>query len=46
MFSDGYTMENVTEACGSVLRSSGRSGMCSPIQDNDGIYLGMRLDYD
>ncbi len=46
MFSDGYTMDNVSGACASVLRSSGRSGICSPIQDNDGIYLGMRLDFD
>lgn len=46
LFSDGYTMDNVAEACGSELRSSGRAGVCSPIQDDDGIYLGMRLDFD
>lgn len=44
LFSDGYTMDNVANACTSALKSSGRSGMCSPIQDDDGIYLGMRLD--
>lgn len=45
-FSDGYTMENVANACGNALKSSGRSGICTPIQDSDGIYLGMRLDFD
>lgn len=44
MFTDGYTMENVTSACQSELVASGRSGVCSPIQDENGIYTGMRLD--
>ena len=43
-FSDGYTMDNVASACQAALNSSGRSGSCTPIQDSDGIYLGMRLD--
>lgn len=46
LFSDGYNMGNVSTACADVLKSSGRSGVCSPIQDENGIYLGMRLDYD
>lgn len=43
MFSDGYTMDNVVEECAKQLRSSGRSGECQPIQDETGIYLGMKL---
>lgn len=44
MFSDGYTMDNVSSACASALANSGRSGACTPIQDQNGIYTGMRLD--
>ncbi|MCR0531831.1 DUF5011 domain-containing protein [[Clostridium] innocuum] len=44
MFTDGYTMENVTSACQSELSASGRSGVCTPIQDESGVYTGMRLD--
>lgn len=43
LFNDGYTMDTVTGACAAALSSSGRSGTCQPIQDANGIYLGMRL---
>ena len=43
MFSDGYNMDNVSQACANALTSSGRAGACTPIQEN-GIYKGMRLD--
>lgn len=44
LFSDGYTMANVTDACASELKKYNRTGMCSPIQDENGIYLGMKLE--
>lgn len=44
MFRDGYTMENVSSACSNALMSSGRAGACVPMQDESGIYIGMRLD--
>lgn len=44
MFSDGYTMLNVTEACTSELKKYNRAGICVPIQDEEGIYLGMKLE--
>lgn len=44
LFTDGYTMQNVGSACASALSASGRSGACTPIQDENGIYTGMRLD--
>lgn len=43
LFSQGYDMSSAPSACESALNSSGRSGACTPIQDSDGIYLGMRL---
>lgn len=43
LFSQGYDMSTAPSACESALNSSGRSGACTPIQDSDGIYLGMRL---
>ena len=43
LFEDGYTMANVSEACASELKKTNRTGMCSPIQDEKGIYLGMKL---
>lgn len=47
LFSSGeYDMSNVATACASALKSSGRSGVCSPIQDENGIYQGMRLDFE
>lgn len=44
LFSDGYTMKNVAEACASELKKLNKTGMCSPIQDENGIYLGMKLE--
>lgn len=43
LFSDGYTMDNVGSACHSAL--SGHSGECTPIKDENGIYVGMRLTF-
>ena len=45
LFTDGYTMENVTQAAQDYLTSSGYAGECTPIQDNDGVYLGMRVTF-
>ena len=44
LFKDGYTMQNVSEACATELKKTNRTGICSPIQDEDGIYLGMKLE--
>ncbi len=44
LFEDGYTMANVAEACATELKKLGVAGMCSPIQDSAGIYLGMKLE--
>ena len=44
LFSDGYTMMNVADACAAELKKTNRTGMCSPIQDENGIYLGMKLE--
>lgn len=46
MFSDGYDMQTAPSACQSDLMSSGFSGACLPIQDDDGIYKGMQLIFD
>lgn len=43
LFTDGYTMENVTKAAEDYLKSYDFSGECIPIQDDEGIYLGMRV---
>lgn len=43
LFTDGYTMENVTQAAQEYLKSFNASGECIPIKDNDGVYLGMRV---
>lgn len=45
LFTDGYTMENVTQAAQDYLSSSGHAGECTPIKDNEGIYLGMRVTF-
>lgn len=45
LFTDGYTMENVTQAAQDYLSSSGCAGECTPIKDNEGIYLGMRVTF-
>ena len=44
LFSDGYTILNVSDACATELKKINRTGMCSPIQDENGIYLGMKLE--
>lgn len=44
LFSDGYTMLNVSDACATELKKINRTGMCSPMQDENGIYLGMKLE--
>ena len=43
LFSQGYDMSSAPSACQSALLASGRSGSCTPLQDSNGIYLGMRL---
>lgn len=43
LFSEGYDMSTAVSACNYELLSSGRSGNCTPIVGDDGIYLGMRL---
>ena len=43
LFSQGYDMTSAPSACQSALMASGRSGSCTPLQDSNGIYLGMRL---
>ena len=43
LFSDGYTMDNVTQAAQSYLKSFNWSGECIPIKDSEGVYLGMRV---
>ena len=45
LFTDGYTMENVTQAAQNYLTSSGYAGECNPIKDNEGVYLGMRVTF-
>lgn len=44
LFKDGYTMLNVSEVCAAELKKTNRTGICSPIQDENGIYLGMMLE--
>ena len=43
LFTDGYTMDNVTDAARDYLKSSGYAGECIPLKDNEGIYIGMRV---
>ena len=45
LFTDGYTMENVTQIAQDYLKSSGYAGECIPIKDEDGVYLGMRVTF-
>lgn len=44
LFKDGYTMLNVSEVCAAELKKTNKTGMCSPIQDENGIYLGMKME--
>lgn len=46
LFEDGYTINNVVDACARELKSYGGSGRCEPITDENGIYLGMKLIYE
>lgn len=43
LFTEGYTMENVSQVAQDYLKSSGYSGECIPLKDNEGIYYGMRV---
>ncbi len=43
LFTDGYTMDNVTQIAQDYLKSYDFSGECVPIKDNEGVYLGMRV---
>lgn len=43
LFTDGYTMDNVTQVAQDYLKSYDFSGECVPIKDNEGVYLGMRV---
>lgn len=45
LFTDGYTMDNVTQAAQDYLQSFSYSGECIPIKDKEGIYLGMRVTF-
>lgn len=46
LFSDGYTMDNVTEAAYAYLKESGKSGSCIPLKNSEGIYIGMRVVFN
>lgn len=43
LFEDGYTMENVVDACSNELNKYNGAGRCEPITDENGIYLGMKM---
>lgn len=43
LFTDGYTMDNVTQIAQDYLKSFEFSGECVPIKDNEGVYSGMRV---
>jgi hypothetical protein len=45
LFTDGYTMDNVTQAAQDYLQSFSCSGECIPIKDKEGVYLGMRVTF-
>lgn len=44
LFSDGYTMSDVVDACANELKKIGVAGTCTPLTDSNGIYLGMKLE--
>ncbi len=46
LFSDGFNMQNVSQAAQDYLKSSGYSGKCLPLKDDEGIYIGMRVIFD
>lgn len=43
LFTDGYTIDNVSKAAQQYLKSSGYAGECVPLKDSEGIYYGMRV---
>lgn len=43
LFTDGYNMDNVSQAAQDYLKSSGHAGECIPLKDNEGVYVGMRV---
>ena len=43
LFTDGYTMDNVTDIARDYLKSSGYAGECIPLKDDEGVYIGMRV---
>lgn len=43
LFTDGYTMENVSEVAQNYLKSSGYVGECVPLKDSEGVYIGMKV---
>ena len=43
LFTEGYTMEDVSEAAQNYLKSSGYAGECVPLQDSEGVYIGMKV---
>ena len=36
-------MEDVSEAAQNYLKSSGYAGECVPLQDSEGVYIGMKV---
>lgn len=46
LFKDGYTMDNVADAAYEYLKESGQSGKCVPLKDSEGVYYGMRVEFD
>ena len=43
LFVEGYTLENVSQVAQDYLNSFNASGECIPLQDEDGVYLGIRV---
>lgn len=46
LFKDGYTMDNVTDAAYKYLKESGQPGRCIPLKDSEGVYYGMRVEFE
>ncbi len=46
LFTDGYTMDNVTETAYAYLKESGKAGSCIPLKNSEGIYIGMRVVFN
>lgn len=46
LFINGYERDTIGTICHNELRASGLSGQCIPILDENGLELGMRLEYD